>query len=115
MQQKLGHKEGKGLGKYQDGIIEPVEASKQIGKRGLGFKSAELESALLNFDPNKETISINEEVIWLPNAYKDSISQEVLNSWVKTGYQDNSYNEDLFCQAGVVSNILSSKVNIFIV
>ncbi|EEB15816.1 conserved hypothetical protein [Pediculus humanus corporis] len=107
--QKLGHKEGKGLGKYQDGIIEPVEASKQIGKRGLGFKSVELESALLNFDPNKETISIDEEVIWLPNAYKDSISQEVLNSWVKTGYQDNSYNEDLFCQAGVVSNILSSK------
>ena len=39
----MGYKEGKGLGKEQQGRTEIVEASNQRGRRGLGLKISGLE------------------------------------------------------------------------
>lgn len=34
----MGHKPGRGLGKFEHGRVEPVQASTQKGRRGLGLK-----------------------------------------------------------------------------
>jgi hypothetical protein len=38
MLEKQGYKEGKGLGKNEQGIVKPIEESNQKGKRGIGFE-----------------------------------------------------------------------------
>lgn len=108
---KLGHKEGRGLGKNQDGIVEPVEASKQIGKRGLGYKSIDLESALSKFDPTAESVTINEEVQWLCNCDSETLSKTTLDSWIKIGPPERGFkNHYSFCDPDTINNIMASKV-----
>ena len=44
-QEKMGYKAGKGLGKHQQGMAEPIEASQQRGRRGLGLRLVGLEAS----------------------------------------------------------------------
>lgn len=36
---KMGYKCGSGLGKYEQGIVEPIEVRFHVGKRGLGSET----------------------------------------------------------------------------
>ena len=53
----MGHKTGKGLGKYGQGRVNIVEASKQRGRRGLGMTVRGFEPSDLEWDTAKERVS----------------------------------------------------------
>ena len=53
----MGHKTGKGLGKYGQGRVNIVEASMQRGRRGLGMTVNGFEPSHLEWDIEKEVVS----------------------------------------------------------
>lgn len=63
---KMGHKSGTGLGKAGQGIVEPVSASIQRGRRGLGHILKGLEDEVVDWDPSSETVEVEEIIDWLP-------------------------------------------------
>lgn len=62
---KMGYKLGKGLGKFEHGRTEPVEASTQKGKRGLG-----LEPSVVG--------EIPKDFKWTPDEAKPESKEEVV-------------------------------------
>lgn len=112
MMRSMGYERNKGLGISGQGIIEPVAASEQKGRRGLGLRLDSLDAAAGKFDPNKECVTLNETVNWLHNTSNglDDISRDVLVSWLKIGHRLLTIdNEDKFCDRDVLHEILNSK------
>lgn len=67
MMSHMGYKRGKGLGKNEHGRIEPVEASTQKGRRGLGLKPSVVGDVSRDFK-------------WSPDEAKPEAKEEVV-SW----------------------------------
>lgn len=55
MMSNMGFKPGKGLGKFEHGRVEPIEASTQKGKRGLGFQASAVGEAPKDFKWSPDT------------------------------------------------------------
>lgn len=66
----MGFKPGKGLGKFEHGRVEPVEASTQKGRRGLGLKPSVVGDVPSDFKwtPDDATPETKEEVV-IRNCY----------------------------------------------
>lgn len=64
MMSSMGYKPGKGLGKYEHGRVEPVEASTQKGRRGLGLKPSVVGNVPKDFK-------------WSPDDLKSEVQDEM--------------------------------------
>ncbi|XP_075224003.1 cap methyltransferase 1 [Lycorma delicatula] len=110
MMKKMGYKKGTGLGRNQQGITAPIEASKQRGRHGIGHAAKQLEPADLVWDNKYEEVSVEEFPVWLECDHLQSLDQSELHDWVKEGPKVmvmDSYND--FCDPDLLSDILESK------
>ena len=50
MQALMGYKSGKGLGKLESGIINPIKESQHKGRRGLGLELKQLDKCNMQWE-----------------------------------------------------------------
>lgn len=106
----MGYKKGIGLGKHGQGRLEPVEASQQKGRSGLGHYNEKLKEANLRWDPTEEVIRIQEEIIWIACMSMGPPNIEDLKDWMRIGPTKRTIeDETLFCDARVVSGVVGLK------
>lgn len=117
MMKDMGYKENAGLGRFEQGRVEPIETSQQKGRRGLGLRLDELDIAALKWDKSLESpLDIPERIEWYQDSKEEeeeelvSMDLETLWSWIKVGPKKLSIaDETHFCDEDILSNILQSK------
>lgn len=117
---KMGHVEGRGLGKNQQGIKEPINANPIRGRSGLGTHAVAVASDQgSTIDPKydwtheKEAkyVSKSEPIKWVTCTDDDQLTPEDLKNWIEYGPRElkpiESYDEkqEFFCDFEIISNI----------
>lgn len=112
MMKKWGFNPDQGLGKSGQGRIDPIEASEQKGRRGLGLKLDGLDQAAVKFDPFSEHVQLRETAEWLHSSSDDldELSRDDLEAWLAVGDLKLTIDDETtFCDPQILSDILSSK------
>uniref|UniRef100_A0A1E1WUV2 Cap-specific mRNA (nucleoside-2'-O-)-methyltransferase 1 n=1 Tax=Pectinophora gossypiella TaxID=13191 RepID=A0A1E1WUV2_PECGO len=108
----MGFKLGKGLGKYEHGRIEPVEASTQKGRRGLGLKPSTVGEVPRDFtwSPDESKPEAKEEVLWMPPPPDDTLSGDQLDEWLVRGPKKLTIDDETeFVDPQILKGVLESK------
>lgn len=66
---KMGYKCGSGLGKYEQGIVEPIQVRYHVGKRGLGSEIKKVHETEWN-DGRDVHIKIQTQTVFFLNNVK---------------------------------------------
>ncbi|XP_063992991.1 cap-specific mRNA (nucleoside-2'-O-)-methyltransferase 1-like [Diachasmimorpha longicaudata] len=107
--QNMGFTRGKGLGKKNHGITEPIQASSHKGRRGLGHSNQPLIKAIEKWDPSEEVVSVREEISWLTNDEQPPTAED-LRDWMRRGPSKETIDDEtLFCEPQVLHQVISSK------
>lgn len=112
MMAKMGFKSDTGLGKAGQGRLEPIEASTQKGRRGLGLKLDDLDSAADKWTPDMETIQLRETYNFISD-YSDDLetkSVDELKAWMVEGPKKLTIEDETnFCDPEILSFVLAQK------
>jgi cap1 methyltransferase len=110
MMKNMGYKDDKGLGLVLQGRLEPVEASMQKGRRGLGMRLDDLDAAAVNWDADMEKVKLPEDVEWLVNTDETLPDRDTLTQWTLCGPQKLQIDDEaLFCDPNILAKVLESK------
>ncbi|XP_048579505.1 cap-specific mRNA (nucleoside-2'-O-)-methyltransferase 1 [Nematostella vectensis] len=107
--ESMGYKSGEGLGKYGQGRREILEASKQKGRRGLGFSVRGFDdSEVLGWTEDK--VQIVEPREFIPSCSLPPLTMNEMKTWIVIGEKNPTIErETQFCDEEVLKDILSSK------
>ncbi|KAF9822669.1 hypothetical protein SFRURICE_012448 [Spodoptera frugiperda] len=112
MMMNMGFKPGKGLGKFEHGRTQPVEASAQKGRRGLGAKPSAVgalpeDIKVVTEDAKPEA---REQVLWLDPAPDEPLSGDLLEQWLRRGTKKTTIDDEThFVDPAILKGVLDSK------
>jgi cap1 methyltransferase len=115
MMEMMGFKKDKGLGKQGQGRLEPIIASQQKGRRGLGLRLDDLDRVADKWDSSIEELFIPEKNDWLDNTTADDnllneLTADTLQSWTQRGPRKSTIdNETKFCDENILKRVLEGK------
>lgn len=112
MMKKMGYENDKGLGKSNQGRLEPIIAVQQDGRRGFGLKLDTVQSSAGQWDPACEELEIPEPVLWLhnPGSRADAYSLDQLMGHLVTGEKKLTLDgETRYCDPAILHHILNAK------
>ncbi|XP_030381482.1 cap-specific mRNA (nucleoside-2'-O-)-methyltransferase 1 [Scaptodrosophila lebanonensis] len=110
MMKKMGYENDKGLGKSNQGRLEPIIAVQQDGRRGFGLKLDEAQGPAGQWEP--EELDIPESVRWLRNLgpKSNAYTYDVFMSNIKYGRRKTTLDEETqFCDPAILHRILNAK------
>uniref|UniRef100_A0A1B0G4D2 Cap-specific mRNA (nucleoside-2'-O-)-methyltransferase 1 n=1 Tax=Glossina morsitans morsitans TaxID=37546 RepID=A0A1B0G4D2_GLOMM len=110
MMKRMGHKAGEGLGKQNQGRLEPVVPYQQDGRRGFGLQPNTIQIAEEPWDFNCEKIYLPETANWLSNEHNFESTFEKMKSWITFGDRKDTIEEETsFCEKDILTGMLEAK------
>ncbi|XP_034107648.1 cap-specific mRNA (nucleoside-2'-O-)-methyltransferase 1 [Drosophila albomicans] len=113
MMKKMGYEDDKGLGKSNQGRLEPVIAVQQDGRRGFGLKLDTVHWSAGQWDPSCEELKIVEPVVWLNGQVDDNCSAYTLDQLMEhlvLGDRKLTLDDETqYCDPEILQHILNAK------
>ncbi|KAH8396471.1 hypothetical protein KR222_011153 [Zaprionus bogoriensis] len=112
MMKKMGYEDDKGLGKSNQGRLEPVIAVQQDGRRGFGLKLDTVHFSAGKWDPNCEDLELHEPVQWLSQQGEScgAYTLDQLLPHMVTGQRKLTLDDETqYCDPEILHHILNAK------
>lgn len=110
LQKNMGYKPGTGLGKEEQGIVQPISVDTNLGMRGLGLQVPNLGYSTEQWDFSLENPVVEERINWLYNPNKPRYTT-LREEWMVEGSDNlDVVSNSTFCDPNVVVEVFKAKV-----